>query len=217
LRFFLGYWTIRGFEFVLTQILKGPRFWKTLLLILTCLFALSFGLNAQTIEGASLSGPPDNPLLVNNSGKTIIAALAVAKKQGWAPLVMRVGFWNKGALAAGSSASLVGSSAKNSGGVITSVDLYAVVFEDGEIRGRDAYQFQEYIEGRIASRVAIGALVSAGRWDEVESAANATDGPYGHASQAKELLAARQTGGERAAQDLAKKYQATPTKLWRKE
>lgn len=94
-------------------------------------------------------------------------------------------------------------------------ESFPSVFDDGEMRGQDAYGFQAYIEGRIAMRVSLGTMVMSGQWLQLDALAKSTEGPdpMFQREDASDLITERDNKGEQAARGLSQ-ISSNPDKLW---
>ena len=154
----------------------------------TLFLALSLGAAAQTtseVSGVTLSGSIPDPVLVNHSGKTVIAALVVlmdANRHPWVSYCL----FTKTTLGVsdGDSAKACGtreSQAKKLRIPIVSSAINAVIFSDGEFRGRDSYEgegvatqgtFQSNTEMHLQSMRQIWQMAKDGDWAGVKAVAD---------------------------------------------
>jgi hypothetical protein len=189
------------------------------------------GLNAQTLtglpdKGITLSGSPDNPVLVNHSGKTIIGTVLVRTGSDGKDRIER-GFMAvtpQNVIPDGGQREILralrGILVNQNEGVKTlSAKLALVVFSDGQVVGPDASNSQAALQERLQATAAAGDIAHSGQWTEIQLLANSAD-PPDNAQRFKQIAARNimnkwQSGGIQAAQQLGDYYRSLPTRLWR--
>jgi hypothetical protein len=193
-------------------------------------------------SGVVLTGSPQNPIVENHSGKTVIGfVVKQADQNGRGPVyrqlltlsVQPAGIPDGGAVYVQGAVpvnSTVGMSlpaqatAVGQGPIVTAI-LQSVVFADGQFVGTDEYRtFEEFVE-RTKAITAVGLLATKQGWDHVETLA-----PQGLPKQpprgedhivylfrqlaASCLAETRKFKGDAAAMQLAEIYSSLPN-LWK--
>ena len=140
--------------------------------------ALSLCAVAQTnseVSGVTLSGSVSDPVLVNHSGKTVVAAMVSLMGADGAPWVdlhifatnLITGVPDGGSAKAGGR----GKHQKFDSPIVSN-RIHAVIFEDGEFRGEDGDNFRERAEGSMQAMRQIWQLAKAGEWPAVKAMAD---------------------------------------------
>jgi hypothetical protein len=141
--------------------------------------------------GVTLSGTPENPVIENRSGKTVIAYVVVIPEQGGSMSVHQIlltihmpdGLPDGGLLRVHGNVHLnpavpvqgpMESPAQQvSPGRPVSAVLQSVVFDDGQFVGANEHGAFELFAKRIGVIREVGLLAKAGAWDHVETLAKA--------------------------------------------
>jgi hypothetical protein len=187
--------------------------------------------------GVTLSGSPDNPVVENHSGKTIIGyVFETADQNGRASSYHQLLVQSAQATGIPDGGSLyaigtpVNSNVPNAGRVrrdgqsIVRATLQNVIFADGQFVGVDEHGVFERLSMDVKATTEVGILAKIHAWDQVEAFAQLPLGPP-HGGEAlllnsyrrmvaPILVGVRRTKGEAAAAQLAELYSSLPT-LWK--
>jgi len=203
----------------------------------------SFSQNAPSLEGlpgfgVQLTGTPDAPAIVNNSGKLLIGfVVRFQNKAGHGPLYRTLLTLPQSAgIPSGSSATVSGgaqiASPGQSGPIVKAI-LDAVIFGDGQFAGPDNAHSYERLGLRMKAISQVGSMLTGVRngtaaqqsqvWEQIAALAAATP-TNTNTEQERFLLWTQQTtanylvhakrSGSDAAFQLAEHYSSIPT-LWR--
>jgi hypothetical protein len=195
--------------------------------------------------GVTLSGSPENSVIENRSGKTVIAyVLKTADQDGRGPVHgillatsgQPAGIPNGGAIyfhgnvpvnLAGKMQRTFHSTSIRQGPVVTAT-LQNVVFADGQFVGVDAHGAFESFGLRIKAIAEVGLLGKTGVWDQLEALALSPGSRLGptpsgvdprtyfeRRSTATLLVHERKFNGDDAAARLGEIYASLPLRLWK--
>jgi hypothetical protein len=139
--------------------------------------------------GVLLTGSPENPVIENHSGRTIIAySFQTANRNGRGPRdqpllatsMQPAGIPDGGSLYAkgampvnppGPIEGLASSALLTEPGPIIRASLRSVVFEDGEFVGTSEYGDFELFTGKMQGTREVGMMAKSGEWGQVEALA----------------------------------------------
>lgn len=154
---------------------------KTLIAFLALGFA-AFAQTTSDVPGVTLSGNVSDPMLENHSGKTVIAALVVLMDGNGYPWVRYCMFTHTTlGVSDGDSAKACGmKKTQKLASPIVSASINAVIFSDGEFRGRDSYErkgittsgtFRSNTETHMQSMRQVWQMAKDGNWAGVKAVA----------------------------------------------
>jgi hypothetical protein len=199
---------------------------KTLLML-----ALSLCAAAQTstnVPGVTLSGPASAPVIGNHSGKQIIAAmLTLTHADGQVETQMNTFIERNADMPdavaneipdGGSKVWRTASKYQKVTNPVIAAKVAAVIFDDGELRGQDAHEFQATKEGEFQSVRQSWQMAKAGDWAGLKAKADwsgANAGGIVGVAAADRLLWEKSKHGEAEAVKSLAHYGLLPGTTWK--
>jgi hypothetical protein len=177
---------------------------------LTLFLALGYAAAAQTttnVPGVTLSGPAPDPVIANHSDKQIIAAmLMLTHADGQVETQMNTFIERNADIPdavaneipdGGSKVWHTASKYRKVTNPVIAAKVAAVIFDDGELRGQDAYQFQAIKEREFQSIKQAFNLAKTGDWDKLKALSEDNSGTVVMgAAAARRLLGIHSSGGD---------------------
>jgi hypothetical protein len=195
---------------------------------LVLIVALGFTAAAQTttnVPGVTLSGPVANPVIENHSGKQIIAAmLMLTHADGQVEQQMNTFIEHNTEIPdavaneipdGGSKVWHTASKHQKVTNPVIAAEVAAVIFDDGELRGQDAYQFRALKEREFQRVRQAWQMAKAGNWDGVKAQAEANTGDIVGVVAAERLLWEKSNHGEAEAVKSLAHYGLLPASTWK--